>query len=119
MVVQVEVTQIVITVLQYYQYLVIIEELAQHLSVLVVVQTVHIRVEPNLTSAQCRVTVTLQTDAVNSVFCKQVALRGATFDHHLREVLLDEYLLYLLRWVECYLNYLCLTVWIGGKVHHA
>ena len=119
MVVQVEVAQIVVAVLQDNQYLVVVEELAQHLSVFVVVQTVHVGVEPNLAAAQSRVSVTLQTDAVNSVFGEQVTLRGATLDHHLREVLLDKYLLDLLRWVECYLNHLGLAVRVGGEVHHA
>ena len=119
MVVQVEVAQIVVAVLQYNQYLVIVEELAQQLSVFVVVQSVHIRVEPNLTSAQCRVAVALQSDTVNSIFCKQVTLRGAPLDHHLREILLNENLLNLLRWVECYLDNLSLAVRVGGEVHHA
>ena len=118
MVVQVKVAEIIVTILQNNQYLVVIEEFAQHLSVLIVVQTVHIGVKPHLAAAQCRVSVTLQPDAGYEIFCKQVTLRGAPLDKNLREILLDKYLLDLLRWVECYLDHFGLAVGVGGEVHH-
>ena len=119
MVVHVEVRQVEIAVLQHHQYAVVLVELAQQPAVLIVVQPVHVGVEPYLTAAQRRVSVTLQSDAVHCVLGQQVTLRGASLDEHLREVLLHEYLLQLRVGVERDLDDLRLAVGVGCEVEHA
>ena len=83
MVGQIKVAQIVVAVREDDQNLVVVVELAQHLSVVVVVQTVHVGIEPNLATTQCRVSVTLQSDAGYLILGEQVTLRGAPLDHNL------------------------------------
>ena len=90
MVVQIEVCEVALAVLQHNEDLVIVEELTQQPSVLVVVQTVDVWIIPNLASAECRVSVTLQADAMHGELRQQIAFRRATLDHHLREVLVDK-----------------------------
>ena len=53
MVGQIKVAQIVVAVREDDQNLVVVVELAQHLSVVVVVQAVHVGIEPNLATTQC------------------------------------------------------------------
>ena len=67
MVVHVEVGQIEITILQYHQDAVVLVELTQQTAMLVVVQTVHVGVEPYLAASQCGVTMALQSDAMHRV----------------------------------------------------
>ena len=74
MVVDVEITEVVVAVIEYHEYAVAVVELAQVLSVFVVVKTFYVGIEPDLPSAECRASVTLQRDAVYGVLCKQVSL---------------------------------------------
>jgi hypothetical protein len=78
----VEACQIVVAVFQNNEDAVAIIEFAQQSSVFVVVQTVDIRVVPHLSSAQRRVAMTLQSDAVHLELRQQVALRGTPFDKY-------------------------------------
>ena len=89
-VVQVETGQIIIAVVKKYENLVFVVELAKQLSVIVVVQTIHVRIIPYFSSTKGRVPVTLQADAVYGIFCQQITLRAPAFDPDLREVLIDE-----------------------------
>ena len=118
MVVFIEVAQVVVAVLQDDEYLVVVEELSQQLSVLVVVQSFHVGIVPHLSTSECGVSTALQSDTVHGILRQQVTLRGPSLDHHLREVLLDEDLLDLGIRVECHLDDLCLTVGVRREVHH-
>ena len=118
MVVLVEVAEVVVAVLQDDEDLVFVEELAQQLSVLVVVQALHVGIVPHLSSSEGGVSTALQTNTVHRVLRQQVTLRGTSLDHHLREVLLDEDLLDLGIRVESHLDDLRLTVGVRREVHH-
>ena len=73
-VVGIEVGEVIVAVLENHQNLVVVEELAQESSVLVVVQSVDIRVEPHLAAAQRRVSLTLQSDAVYGELREDISL---------------------------------------------
>ena len=118
MVVQIEIGQVEITVLQNHQDAVILVELTQQFAVLVVVQAVHIGVEPHLATAQSGVSVALQTDAVHRILSQQVTFRGSSLNHNLREVFLNENLLELRIGVKRNLDNLSLAVWISRKVEN-
>ena len=59
MVVGVEVGEIIVTILEYDEYLVVVIELTEQCAVLIVVETVDIRIKPYLTSAEGGMSVTL------------------------------------------------------------
>ena len=90
MVVQVEVRQVVLTVAEDDQQLFVVEELSQQPSVFVVVQTVHIGVVPHLASTQRRVSVALQSDAVDRFLGQGDASCSTSLDHNVGEVTLEE-----------------------------
>ena len=72
MVVCIEVSDVELTVVQHHQYAVAVPELTEQASVLLVVDAVHIRVEPHSASAECTVSVALQAYAVNALLAQQV-----------------------------------------------
>ena len=116
-VVLIEVAQIVFAILQDDEDLVFVEEFAQQLSMLVVVQSLHIGVVPHLAPSKGRVSTTLQTNAINRELCQQVSLRGTSLDGDLREVLVEDCLLDLRIGVERNLDDLSLTIGVGREVH--
>ena len=85
---------------------------------LVVVESVDIGVVPHLATAQSRVSMTLQTDAVDGVSRHEIALRRASLDAYFREILVDEYSLQLRVGFESHLDYLSLAIGIGCKIEH-
>ena len=88
MVVHVEVGDVELAVVEYHQDAIVIEELAEQATVLIIVDTVDIWVEPNLSATQGAVSVTLQTDAADSALGEEVALGGTSLDEDVGEVLL-------------------------------
>ena len=57
--------------------------------------------------------VTLQADAMYGEFREQVTLRCAALDHHLREILVEEYLLDFRIRIERHLDDLGLTIGVS------
>ena len=123
MVVHVEVGQVEVAVGQYHQYLVLVVELAQQSSVLVVVQTVDVGVEPHLAAAQRRVALRLERDAVYGEFRQDVTLRRASLDLDGGKRALQEDahagMLLQHRGFERHLDDLGLAVGVGREVEHA
>ena len=118
MVVQIEVREVALTVLQHNEDLVVVEELTQQSSVFVVIQTVDVWIIPHLSSAECRMSVTLQADTMYRELRQQIAFRRATLDHHLREVLIDKDFPEFRIGFERHLDDFCLAVGVGAEVHH-
>ena len=116
-VVLVEVAQIVFAILQDDEDLVFVEEFAQQLSMLVVVQSFYIGVVPHLAPSEGRVSTTLQANAINRELCQQVSLRGASLDGNLREILVEDCFLDLRIGVERNLDDLCLAIGVGREIH--
>ena len=83
MVVGIEVSEIIVAILEYDKYLVVVVELAEQSTVVVVVETVDIGVKPHLASAEGGMSVTLETDAVDGFLGEQVALRRTSLDKYL------------------------------------
>ncbi len=94
---------------------------AEESTVLIIIDAVDIRVEPNLSSSQGTVSVALQTDAADGSLGEQVALGGTSLDEDVREVFLQEDALALLRqvWLHCHLDDFSLAVRVGGEVDDA
>ena len=88
MVVHVEVGDVELAVVEYHQDAIVIEELAEQATVLIIVDTVDIWVEPNLSATQGAVSVALQTDAADGALGEEVALGGTSLDEDVGEVLL-------------------------------
>ena len=88
MVVHVEVGDVELAVVEYHQDTIVIEELAEQATVLIIVDTVDIWVEPNLSATQGAVSVALQTDAADGALGEEVALGGTSLDEDVGEVLL-------------------------------
>src|SRR5574344_829072 len=82
-VVGIEVSEIIVAILEYDKYLVVVVELAEQSTVVVVVETVDIGVKPHLASAEGGMSVTLETDAVDGFLGEQVALRRTSLDKYL------------------------------------
>ena len=74
MIVGIEVGEIIVTVLQDDEYLVVVIELAEQCPVLVVIQAVDIGVEPHLAPAEGGMSVALETDAVDGFLGEQITL---------------------------------------------
>ena len=88
---------------------------------LLVVDALHVGVEPHLASAERGVAVALQRDAVDGVAGEEVALCAASLDEDVAEVDFLEYVLPFLSdiGVERHLDDLRLAVGVGREVHHA
>lgn len=90
MVVHIEVGDVEFAVVEYNQDRVIIVEFSQESAVLIIVDTVYIRVEPYLSSSQGTVSVALQSDAADGSLGEQVALGSTSLDEDFREIFLQE-----------------------------
>ena len=117
-VVGVEVGDIELAIVENHQDIFIVIKLAEETSVLVVIDTVDIRIEPHLSSSQGTVSMTLQTNATDGSPGEQIALGGTSLDDNIREVFLDKDALSLLRevWIQCYLDDFSLAVGVGREV---
>ena len=80
MVVHIEVSDVEFAIVEYYQDRVIIVEFSQESAVLIIVDAVYIRVEPNLSSSQGAVSVALQSYAADGSLGEQVALGSTSLD---------------------------------------
>ena len=120
MVVGVEVGEVIFTVLQDNEYLIVVEELTKELTMTVEVDALHIGIEPHLAATEGGMAVALERDAVDALARKEVALGGTALDFYRREVLLHEdVLLFLLRiGIEGDLDNLSLTIGIRREVHN-
>ena len=118
MVVQIEVREIALAVAQHDENLIVIVELAQQSSVLVVVQTVHVRIVPHFAPSEGGVAVTLQSDAMDGELCQEISFRCAPLDGNLREILVDEDFPEFRIRFERHLDDLRLAVGVGCEVHH-
>ena len=78
MVGSIKVRDVEITVLKDDKNAVLIRELTKIVAVIFVVDAVDIWVEPHLSSAECRMTMTLQRDAVYTFFGQKVTFRCAS-----------------------------------------
>ena len=114
----VEVREVELTVFQNHQNLIIIMELSEELSVLIVVQAVDIRIEPDLSAAECRTPMTLQRDAMHGIFRQQVALCVLSFDDQFAEVLVDKQFLLVHAGLEGDFDYLCFSVRVSSEIEH-
>ena len=119
MVVHIDIRQIELTVVEDNKDALVIIELAQIASVLLVVDAVDVWVEPYFPAAKGGMSVTLQTDALNRVLRQQVALAGAPLDTDLREVLDQEDVALLDGRIKGYLDALGLSVGVGGEIDDA
>ena len=119
MVVGIEVGDIKLARLQHHQNGVVLVKLAEQTSVLVIVDAVHIGVEPHLPSAERRVAVALQSYAMNGVSCYELSLGTTSLDRHEREVFLYDDLPKARVSLKDDLYYLCLAVGVGGEIHYA
>ena len=74
MVVSVEGRDIEVAIVEYDEYRVVVVELTEQSAVLVVVESVDIGVVPHLPSAQSRVSMALESDAMDGVSRHEIAL---------------------------------------------
>ena len=118
MVVKVEVCCIEVSVVENHKYLVVVVELSEIASMLVVVQSLNILVEPHLAAAQRRVSVALQGDACNGHLRQQSSCRAASLDAYLAEILVHEEFLAECRRLQSHLYHLCLAVRVGCEINH-
>ena len=116
MVVGIEVGEVEVAVGQYDEYLVFALELAEVASLLVIVDTVDVRIPPYFATSKGAASVALEADACYLVFRQEVAERGAPLDGEEREVVVEEDFLDLGVWLEHYFDDFSFTVGIGGKV---
>ena len=119
MVVEVEVGGIELTIVENHQNQVFGVELTEVLPVVVVVQTLHIVVEPHLAAAQSRTAMTLQADAFHVEFRQQVTQRAASLDHDVAEALVEVDALQLGVRLQTDLDDFGLAVGVGGEVGDA
>ena len=118
-VVGIEIGHIVFSALEHHEDMLALVELAEQSAVVVVVETVHVGIEPHLPATQRTVSVALQRDAVHRVFRQYVSHCRSALHEDFREILLYEYVLEFRRRVERHFDYLCLTVRIGCKIVHS
>ena len=118
MVGSIKVRDVEITVLKDDKNAVLIRELTKIVAVIFVVDAVDIWVEPHLSSAECRMTMTLQRDAVYTFFGQKVTFRCASLYKNRCEVTLNEDVLAFLFWirVKCNLDDFSLTIRVGSEV---
>lgn len=121
MVVHIEVGDVEFAVVEYNQDRVIIVEFSQESAVLIIVDTVYIRVEPYLSSSQGAVSVALQSDAADGSLGEQVALGSTSLDEDFREIFLQEDALAFFAQIRFHrhLDDFCLAVRVGGEVDDA
>ena len=117
-VVDIKVCHIILAALEDYEDAVVLVELAEQSAVVIVVQTVHVRVEPYLPAAQRTVSVALQRDAVYRVFGEDIAHCRPALHEDGGEVFLYKDVLQFRRGVEGHLDYFGLAVRVGGEIVH-
>ena len=118
MVVHIKVGQVEVATLQNHQNLIAAIELTQVVALLVVIQTLHIRIEPYLTSTQGTEAMTLQGDSADIQLGQHVTHTLTTLDGQFREVLVKEYTLQLGVGLQDNLDDLGLSVGVGCEVEH-
>ena len=121
MVVGVEVGDVEVAVVEYHEDALSVVELSEEPSVLIVVDAVHVGVEPHLSASQCAMAVALQADAADGALGEEISLGSTSLDKHIGEILLQEDALAFLRQVRLqgHLDDLCLSVGIGGEIDDA
>ena len=119
MVVGIEVGQVKIAVVEDDENVVIFVEFAEQLSVLIIVETLHVGVKPHFSSTQCAVTMAFQRNPVYVEACEQGALCTAVLDHHFSKVALLEDVLQSWSRVERHLDDFSLTIGVSRKVGDA
>ena len=117
-VVGIEVGDVEVGIVQYHQYLVVIVELAQVGSLLVVVETMHVEIEPYLPAAQRASAVALECDAAHIQLGEQIAHALTALDGQQTEVAIKEDLLHLGVGLEHHLDCLGLSIGVGCEVEH-
>ena len=114
----IDIGDVELAVLQHDKDAVLVGELAEEQSVLLVVEPLDIRVEPHLPSAERGVSVALQRDAVDALLGQEITLCSTSLDEDAGKVTLHEDVLLLpvgVR-VEGNLDQFSLAVGIGRKV---
>ena len=121
MVVRVEVGDVEIAIVEYYQDAFVVIEFTEESSVLIIVDAVYVWVKPNLSSSQGTVTVTLQSDASDGTLGQEISLGSTSLDEYFGEILLQEDTLSFLRqvWLHSYLDDFRFAIRIGGEVDDA
>ena len=121
MVIDIEVGCIELAVIKYYKYQILIEELAQILTVTLIVKTFHIVVEPQIASSQRTSAMRLQSDTQHIVLREDVTTCTTSLHIYLAEVLVEYQLLdlRLLLFFQGHLDDLGLTVCISSEVSDA
>ena len=109
-VVDVEVCKVELTRVQHDKDVFVVVELSEISAMLVVVDTLHVGVVPNLASAQSRNATALELDAQDVVLRQLIAHAGASLDGYFAEILVELQLLHLCVGLQRNTNYLCLTV---------
>lgn len=121
MVVRVEVGDVEIAIVEYYQDAFVVIEFTEESSVLIIVDAVYVWVKPNLSSSQGTVTVTLQSDASDGTLGQEISLGSTSLDKYFGEILLQEDALSFLRqvWLHSYLDDFRFAIRVGGEVDDA
>ena len=102
--------------------IVVVVEFTEEASVLLVVDAVDIRIEPYFPSAERRVSVTLQSDAVDGFLGNHIAACRTSLDENVGKIALQEDAHARIRYgdagVECNLDDFCFAVGVSGEIHH-
>ena len=119
MVVGIEVGDVELAIVQYYQDALVVIKFAEVSTVLIIIDAVDIWIEPNLSASQGAVAMALQADATDRTLGEQIAFGGTSLDQNVGEVFLQEDALALLGqvWLQGYLDELCLAIRVGGEVN--
>ena len=114
----IEVSGVEFSILKYYENTILIRELSEIATMVFIVDTVNIWVEPYLTSTQCRMSVALERDTMDTLFGQQITLCSTPLDEDASKVTLHKDILLLLVWVrvESDLYQLRLTIRVGCEV---
>ena len=118
-IVHVEVRDVELAVPTDHQYLFVAVELAQELALVVVVQSLHVWVEPHLAATQRAAAVATEAYAGHVEFRHQVAHALAALDGYLGEVLVEEDALQFRVRFQRHLHHLGLAVGVGREVDDA
>ena len=101
------------------EYAIFIQEFAQIDAMFVVVDTQHIRIEPNLASTKCGMTFLLECDRLNVILGQHISSRGTRFNSQFAQILLHLQFLKMQSGFECNTNHFGFAIWIGGEINHA
>ena len=117
-IVDVKVGSVEFAILQHNENRVVAMEFTKIIPTVVIIQALHIMVEPHLTASQCATALRLQRYLMNLILRKQIASRLLTLHHNLREIAVEENLLEFAVGLQRNLNDLSLTIGISGEVMH-